>query len=66
MVIGAVRIGYNNIKTDSNTSDTIIEIEAYSNHLQYKMVIGADWIGYNTRYKVPAIGADVGIGYNRM
>ena len=66
MVIGADQIGYNNIKADSNTSETtIIEIEAYSNQLQYKMVIWADWISYNTRYKVLAIGTDVHISYNR-
>ena len=35
MVIGADRIGYNNIKADSQTLDTIIEIEAYLNQLQY-------------------------------
>ena len=36
------------------------------NQLQYKMVIGADWIGYNIGYKVLAIGADVHIGYNTI
>ena len=30
------------------------------------MVIEADWINYNTGYKVLAIGADVHIGYNTI
>ena len=34
------------------------------NQLQYKMVIRANWIGYNIGYKVLAFGADGHIGYN--
>ena len=30
------------------------------------MVIGAEWIGYNTGYKVSAIGANVHISYNTI
>ena len=36
------------------------------NQLEYKMVIGAEWIGYNIRYKVSSIGADVHIGNNTI
>ena len=36
------------------------------NELQYKMVNGADWIGYNIRYKLLAIRANVHIVYNTI